>query len=269
MSVDNDIYERMSDRWWGDDSFLTLLRTGLNRGRFAYFERVLCDRLALDPRALRVLDIGCGGGLLAEEFAKLGCKVTGIDPSTSSVAVAREHADRSRLAIEYVAGTGEALPFGDQSFDVAYCCDVLEHVADVERVIAETARVLRPGGVYLYDTINRTPESKLVAIKMLQDWSPTAIIPRGVHDWKRFIRPRELDRVLTRNGLAGMEITGLGPRASPWRLLKTILSLKRGKTTYAEAGAAFDVGVLSSTRQSYMGWALRTGGAVESGKGGA
>src|SRR5882724_7864465 len=102
----------------------------LNPARFGYMRRVLTEELHLTPTDLRVLDVGCGGGLLAEEFARLGCAVTGVDPSQESLAAAREHAAAQGLAIGYQRSTGEALPCAADSFDVVYCCDVLEHVDD-------------------------------------------------------------------------------------------------------------------------------------------
>src|SRR5207302_6359910 len=95
-----------------------------------------------DPRGLRVLDVGCGGGLLAEEFAGLGCEVVGVDPSEGSLEVAREHARDRDLEIRYIRARGEQLPFGDEEFGAVYCCDVLEHVDDVAAAVTEAARVL-------------------------------------------------------------------------------------------------------------------------------
>src|SRR2546429_1247813 len=132
MPVDNTIYDRPGDLWWSDDGPLSAIRTALNPGRMDYFGRVFAD-LRIDPRSRTVLDIGCGGGLLAEELARLGARVTGVDPSAASLAVARAHAEGGGLAIRYLSGRGEALPLPDASFDIACCCDVLEHVRDLER----------------------------------------------------------------------------------------------------------------------------------------
>jgi 2-polyprenyl-6-hydroxyphenyl methylase/3-demethylubiquinone-9 3-methyltransferase len=191
--------------------------------------------LRLAPVGLHVLDIGCGGGLLAEEFARLGCIVMGVDPSEESLVAARAHAADQGLAIGYQCALGEALPFGDASFDVVYCCDVLEHVDDVPQVIAETARVLRPGGTYLYDTINRTLRSRLIVIESLQEWQWTALMPPGLHDWKLFIRPAELQRELVRHGLVPGGLTGLKPRANPLRLVRALRRRQRGLLTHAAA----------------------------------
>src|SRR3954469_1125281 len=144
MPVDNQLYDTMADSWWDEGGFLHVLR-GLNPARFGYMRRVLVEELGIDPRGRKTLDVGCGGGILAEELARLGCEVTGVDPSEQSLEAARAHARQEGLAIDSRRATGEALPFPDATFELAYCCDVLEHVTDLRRVVAEIARVLRPG----------------------------------------------------------------------------------------------------------------------------
>ena len=138
MVIDNQIYSRLADTWWTDESVLCLLRMHVNPCRFAYFREVLGERLGIDPRGCRVLDIGCGGGFLTEEFARLGCRVVGIDPSEASLETVREHAAAAGLDIEYRQSFAEQLPFDDGQFDIICCCDVLEHVRDLSAVIAET-----------------------------------------------------------------------------------------------------------------------------------
>jgi 2-polyprenyl-6-hydroxyphenyl methylase/3-demethylubiquinone-9 3-methyltransferase len=262
MPVDNTVYDRMADGWWDEGGFLHAL-AALNPARFGYMRRVLVEELRLAPVGLRVLDIGCGGGLLAEEFARLGCAVTGVDPSEESLAAARAHAASQALAIEYQCARGEALPVADASFDVAYCCDVLEHVTDLGEVIRETARVLRPGGTYLYDTINRTLQSRLIVIKLLQEWSWTALMPPRLHDWNMFIRPAELRRELERHGLAPGGLTGLKPRASPLRLIRALRRRKRGLLSYAAAVREMDLGESPDTSVSYIGYARKPGPTAE------
>ena len=256
MPVDNGVYDRMADSWWDEAGFLHVL-AALNPARFGYMRRVITEELALAPAGLYVLDVGCGGGLLAEEFARLGCSVVGVDPSEASLAAARAHAAGQGLAIDYQRATGEALPFADASFDIVYCCDVLEHVADLGQVIAETARVLKPGSTYLYDTINRTPQSRLIMIMLLQEWPWTAMMPPGLHDWRMFIRPSELRRALERHGLVPGCLTGLKPRANPVRLVRALRRLKRGRLTYAAAVREMDVGESSDTSVSYIGYARK------------
>jgi len=260
VPIDNAMYDRLG--WWDDDTPLAGLRTGINPARFGYFRGVLVDRLGVDPKGLRALDIGCGGGLLAEEFARLGCRVTGVDPSEESIAAARDHARESGLDIEYRVAPGEELPFAEESFDIVYCCDVLEHVDDLGRVVAETARVLVPGGIYFYDTINRTRKSWLVMIKLAQEWHATSFTEPDLHDWDMFIRPPELHRMMERSGMANAEVVGLAPAGNPIALIGALRQRKRGEISHAEMGrrtkvkASRDAGVL------YAGYGVKTAGAL-------
>lgn len=248
----------MADSWWDESGFLHAL-AALNPARFGYMRRVLVEELRLAPVSLHVLDIGCGGGLLAEEFARLGCAVMGVDPSEESVVAAQTHAASQGLTIEYQCATGEALPFADETFDVIYCCDVLEHVSDWRQVIAESARVLRPQGTYFYDTINRTPQSRLIVIKLLQEWRWTALMPPRLHDWKLFIRPAELRRELEHRGLVPGGLTGLKPRANPLRVIRALRWRKRGLLSYAAAVREMDLGERPDTSVSYIGYARKPG----------
>lgn len=257
MPADNTIYNRPGDIWWDEDEPLSMLRTMLNPGRFGYFRRALTERLGLDPRGKATLDLGCGGGLLAEEFARLGCAVTGVDPSAPSLAIARAHAAASGLAIDYREGSGEALPFADAAFDIVYCCDVLEHVADPDRVVAEIARVLKPGGVFLYDTINRTPLSNLLLITIAQEWRPTRIVPPDLHDWRQFITPSELRAALARHGLAHRETVGLKPAAGLLAMVRDILRQRRGLISFGELGRRIAAEPSKDLSVSYMGYVVK------------
>jgi len=254
--LDNAVYDRMADSWWDEAGFLHSL-AALNPARFGYMRRVLVEELRVSPQRLRILDIGCGGGLLAEEFARLGCVVTGVDPSAESLAAARKHAMSEGLAIRYQCARGEALPFADASFDAAYCCDVLEHVNDLSRVIGETARVLRPRGTYFFDTINRTFLSWLIMIKLLQEWRWTGLMPPRLHDWHKFIRPAELRRELTHQGLVPGGMTGLRPRANVLRQLRALRRRKRGLISYAAAFREMDIAESPGLSVSYIGFARR------------
>ena len=257
MPVDNELYNRMSDTWWDENEVFSTLLLWLNPVRFGYFRRILLEQLKVEPRGMETLDVGCGGGLLAEEFARLGCRVTGIDPSERSLATARAHAQQSGLDITYLAGVGEQLPFADAAFDLVYCCDVLEHVGNLERVISEIARVLKPGGIFLYDTINRTPLSRLILVKMAQEWPATRFMPPNLHDWQQFIKPRELISLMRSNGLANQDLKGMTPAANPITILRTLLKRNRGEISYAEAGKILRWRQSNNLLGSYMGYALK------------
>ena len=210
MRNDLSIYDKVADRWWSDE--VRWLRTLRNMvpGRLAWFDR------HIDWAGKAVLDLGCGGGFMAEALAARGAIVTGIDPAAEAIAAARSHAQAGGLDIRYDVGVGEALPHDAGAFDAVVCVDVLEHVADLRRVLAEVARVLRPGGVFLFDTINRNPLSRLVTITMAED--VLRILPRGTHDPALFIKPAELRAAMAQAGLTPGPITGLGPRGVNRRL---------------------------------------------------
>jgi 2-polyprenyl-6-hydroxyphenyl methylase/3-demethylubiquinone-9 3-methyltransferase len=258
VPADNDIYRQPGDIWWDEHQPLHALRACLNPARLEYFAATFAAR-GLDPAGKVVIDVGCGGGLMAEEIARLGAVVIGVDPAAPAIAVARAHAGRSGLAIDYRVGPGERLPAGDGCADVVYCLDVLEHVADVDAVIRETARVLKPGGLYLFDTINRTWLSKLIAIKLGQEWPVTAWMPPGLHDWAQFITPAELGRCLARHRLRPHGLAGMAPRRSPVALLRLLRQVRQGKLSYADLGHQAPFGLTRNLRISYLGHAIKDG----------
>jgi 2-polyprenyl-6-hydroxyphenyl methylase/3-demethylubiquinone-9 3-methyltransferase len=205
----------------------------------------------------RVLDVGCGGGLLAEEVARLELLVTGVDPSQKSLVTAHRHATRSDLRIDYVAGTGERLPFADGAYEIVICCDVLEHVDSPAGVIGEIARVLKPNGVFFYDTINRTPLSKLVVIKLFQDWRLTSCAPANLHDWGKFIKPIELQEMMAQHGLQNRVVYGMQPAANPIDAVRNIRKCKRGEISYGELGRRMKMRLAADLSISYIGWAVK------------
>jgi len=252
MSVDNAIYDRDAAQWWSDESHLALLHC-LNPARVRYLLEVLRPGCTL-------LDIGCGGGLLSEVLAAQGFRVCGIDPSAGSIEAARRHADETGLDIAYHVGTGERLPFDGESFDAVCCCDVLEHVDDLDEVVGEAARVLRPGGVFVYDTINRTWLSWLLMVKLVQDWLEVA--PKGLHAWEKFIKPGELAAKLERHGVQSRRVVGLSPPLDPLssiRRLGAFRKLRRGELSYGDLAdeIVFETSRLKS--MSYMGHAVKSG----------
>jgi 2-polyprenyl-6-hydroxyphenyl methylase / 3-demethylubiquinone-9 3-methyltransferase len=256
MPVDNAIYTAPGDIWWDEKQPLSSLRTAINPGRIGYLRRVLRETGCPIPGA-RALDVGCGGGLMAEEVARMGFAVTGVDPAAAAIDVAADHAKRSGLDIAYHVAPGEHLPLDDRSFDLVYCCDVLEHVEDLNRVISESARVLRPGGVYFFDTINRTGASKFLMIKLFQEWPVTAWMPRDLHAWDRFIKPEELTHVLADSGLDVAGTTGLAPSAPPPKLLLDLARLRLGSFTYGEFGRRNIFHETSDLTVLYAGYAVK------------
>jgi 2-polyprenyl-6-hydroxyphenyl methylase / 3-demethylubiquinone-9 3-methyltransferase len=198
------------------------------------------------------------GGFLTEAFAHLGSAVVGVDPSEVSIATARAHAQAARLAIEYLVGAGEQLPFPSNDFDLVTCCDVLEHVNDLDAVVGEIARVLKPGGVFCYDTVNRTWQSKLLAIKIVQEWRVTRIIDFRLHDWTMFITPQELLALFACHGFHNHALVGLRPNiGQPLALLRDVWRLKRGALSYGELGRHVRAVEGGSLRLSYMGYATK------------
>jgi 2-polyprenyl-6-hydroxyphenyl methylase/3-demethylubiquinone-9 3-methyltransferase len=257
QTIDNDIYNRIPNSWWSDDSFMALLRNAINPPRFLYFKEAIIQRFGLNPAGLKVLDVGCGGGLLAEEFSKLGCEVTGVDQSLPTLATANAHAQSHNLQIRYVHGSADSLPFDAESFDVVCCCDVLEHVDSIDAVIADISRVLKRGGLFFFDTINRTLRSNLLAIKAAQEWKLTRFVPRNVHVWDKFIRPAELAAALHAQSFREVEFAGLSPRGNPLPILTSFLKLKLGQLNFAQFGKSITLQRSRDTSISYMGFAVR------------
>jgi 2-polyprenyl-6-hydroxyphenyl methylase/3-demethylubiquinone-9 3-methyltransferase len=255
MPVDNELYDRLAHSWWDEEAWLNLLRSSLNPARFSYLREAV-QRQGIEPGDATALDVGCGGGLLAEEVARLGFGVTGVDPSAPSLATARAHAAGEGLEIEYVEGRGEALPVRDAAFDLVFCCDVLEHVDDVAAVLREVRRALRPGGLFVYDTINRTVISKLVVIKLMQEWDSTRVVDPGLHDHAMFIKPRELQRELRAAGLEPRGSEGMSGMASAVSFIRLMRARRRGELTMREFAARTRMRRSRDRSVSYVGHAV-------------
>jgi 2-polyprenyl-6-hydroxyphenyl methylase / 3-demethylubiquinone-9 3-methyltransferase len=255
--IDNDFYDADGYRWWQSDSPLYLIQSSVNPARIGYFKKALFDELRLDPRGRAALEVGCGGGILCEEIARMGFGVTGIDPSEHSLQIASAHAKASGLQIRYENGTGEALPYRDYSFDVVFCCDVLEHVRDMPKVVSEISRVLRPGGVFCYDTLNRTLLSKLVAINISQVWKRWALAPPGLHVWEMFIKPAEMEACLAHNDLEWRQHRGMDINVSFLTYLRYLRKRAKGLLTYKDIGEKVSLVESSHMQIIYMGHAIK------------
>ncbi len=258
--MDNAVYSVRGDEWWQPDSAFYQMRVFLNPVRVAYAKRTLIEDAGIDPRATSALDVGSGGGFLTEEIARMGFETTGVDPSARSVEAAAAHARENDLNIRYRTGAGESLPFANGSFGVVFCCDVLEHVRDLEKVMSEVSRVLKPGGVFCYDTFNRTWLSHLAAIEISQAWRPWAFMPPDLHVWRMFIKPGEMKSLLRQNGLEWKEHRGLRPDVPIPRLLGYLRKRARGEWTYAELAAKVRMVESRLTAVMYMGYAVKNSG---------
>jgi 2-polyprenyl-6-hydroxyphenyl methylase / 3-demethylubiquinone-9 3-methyltransferase len=255
--IDNTLYDSERESWWQPDSALFMIQCSLNPARLAYARRKLFEELRLDPAGKTALEVGCGGGMLCEEIARLGFQATGIDPSERSLQIARDHARSGSLQISYQKGIGEALPFPDGAFDAVFCCDVLEHVRDLPRVVSEISRVLEPGGVFCYDTINRTLRSKLVAINISQVWKRWAFLPENLHVWEMFIRPAEMKQLLGDNNLAWQEHRGLEPSLPMISVLRYLRRRARGELSFRDLGAKLHMVETGNTGMMYLGYAIK------------
>ena len=255
--MDNGVYSDQSETWWRDDSPFYQMKVAFNPVRVAYARRVVFDMLKINPRGRQALEVGSGGGYITEEIARMGFDATGVDPSERSVQAAAGHAAASGLPIRYALGNGESLPFAAGTFDAVFCCDVLEHVRDLPKVMGEIARVMKPGAAFIYDTINRTWLSKLVAIKIGQTWKRWAFMPANLHAWEMFIKPRELKALFARNGLTWKEHRGMRPNVPILNALRYLRKRAKGDWTYQDLGRKIQLIEGRSTAVMYMGYAVK------------
>lgn len=199
----------MAQDWWDPRGSSAMLHR-LNPVRLRYIREQTDRHFDVDPASFtpltgkRALDVGCGAGLLAEPLARLGAQVTAIDAAAENIAVARDHARVAGLTIDYRVGGVEALA-GEQ-LDLVTCLEVIEHVADPSAFVAGLARALADDGLLIVSTPNRTPMSRLAMITLAEG---TGRIPRGTHDWNRFITPEELGEMLSAAGLVVRDTRGI------------------------------------------------------------
>lgn len=239
MTIDNRYYDDLGDAWWDPDGPMGLLLR-MNRFRYRYFRKVLGD-----PKGARLLDVGCGGGFLSEPFAAEGADVYGLDLSPGAAATARGHAARRGLRLRVVGGRAECVPFPAGVFDAVLLADVLEHLEDFRRALAESFRVLKPGGKVVYETANRTLLSRIGAIWLMERIFRK--IPAHSHDWRMFIRPAELVQALEACGFQNRALKGLALKGGvPGFVLRSLT----GRDPWL-----FEVG--GDTRVNYLGYAVK------------
>ncbi len=216
-------FERLASEWWDPHGKFRPLHK-FNPLRIGYIKDQLCLYFGRDAKSadalkgLRILDIGCGGGLLSEPMTRLGADVTGVDPSPVNIEVAGLHARQSGLAIDYRAATAEDLAAAGESFDVVLNMEVVEHVADVEAFVGACAAMVRPGGLMVVATINRTLKAlglAIIGVEYILRW-----LPRGTHRFDKLVRPEELQSALEAGGLQLIDETGVAynPLTDRWSL---------------------------------------------------
>ncbi len=215
-------FSELAEQWWDPTGKFKPLHK-FNPVRLAHIRERVLEHFDLDGtrrfpfKGLEILDIGCGGGLLCEPMARLGGSVTGADASERNIAIAKIHAEQSDLKINYLATTAEELAAGGRQFDVVLNMEVVEHVADVPLFLKSCSDLMKPGGIMFVATINRTAKAYALAIigaEYVLKW-----LPRGTHDFSRFLTPDEITSVLKRNGLSLRDRTGLSfsPLHDRWR----------------------------------------------------
>lgn len=223
-------FEAMAGEWWDPDGKFKPLHM-MTPCRLSYAVAQIAAQHGRDPKSLRpfeglrILDIGCGGGLLSEPMARLGAQVVGADAAERNIPVARLHAEQMGLEIDYRVTTAEALVEAGEHFDAVLNMEVVEHVPDPQAFLDACAALVRPVGLMIISTINRNPKSWLVAIigaERIMRW-----LPKGTHDWARFVTPDELTAMLGRAGLEPVDAKGFvfNPLAWEWRISERDLSV--------------------------------------------
>ena len=216
-------FAEQAESWWDPEGTFRALHR-INPARLGFIRQHLTAHFHRDPSSMRpfdgltLLDIGCGGGLVAEPMARLGFAVTGIDAGVEAIDVARTHTEAMGLAIDYRVSIAESIAETSRQFDTVLALEVIEHVADPSEFFSAVGTLVRPGGFFIGATLNRTPRSFVLAIvgaEYIFRW-----LPPGTHDWRKFLRPSEFVLGLRRNGLVATQLAGLvyDPRRGDWLL---------------------------------------------------
>jgi 2-polyprenyl-6-hydroxyphenyl methylase / 3-demethylubiquinone-9 3-methyltransferase len=218
-------FSRIAGEWWDPTGKFAPLHR-LNPLRIGYIRDRAAQHWQRDPlsgvplQGLSLLDIGCGGGLLSEPMARLGAQVTGVDAAARNIRVAAQHAGKQGLDIDYRQGAAEALAASGSQFDIVLALEIVEHVADVPLFLKSCGQMVKPGGLLFLSTLNRTAKAWALAIaggEYILRW-----LPRGTHDWKKFLKPSEVVNGLDAAGIAAQEIVGVvySPLSRAWSLSK-------------------------------------------------
>jgi len=212
IKTEVDKFSALADAWWDPEGDFRPLHL-INPERIRYIQKHISTHFKLSPRptkplqGLSLLDVGCGGGLLSEPLARLGLSVNGIDASDQNIEVATQHADESKLTINYRVGTPEKLTSKMDKFDVVLALEVLEHVQNMDHFIDATSALVKPGGLIFFSTLNRTIQSFLLAkigAEYILRW-----LPKGTHQWSKFVRPSEVAAAMKKCCMEILDIKGL------------------------------------------------------------
>lgn len=239
-------FRALAEEWWDPEGKFRPLHK-FNPVRLEYIRDEACahfrrDRASLTPLSgLSVLDVGCGGGLLCEPLARLGASVTGVDAVARNIEIARTHAETAGVDVHYQAATVEELVAEKRQFDIVLNMEVVEHVADVNAFLAACSAVVADGGLMFFATLNRTAKAfglAIVGAEYVLGW-----LPRGTHDWRKFVRPSELTRALAAAGIEVSDLTGVtfNPLTGQWSLNRRDLDVNyMGTGVRAASRAAGD-----------------------------
>ena len=257
--IDNEVYNRSSDQWRNEEHYLNLLDTIIQPVRFTYLQDVISERFEAIAPPVKALDIGCGGGFMSEDLAQSGYEVTGLDQSEATLQHARRHAQEQGIQINYRQGRAELLPYADETFDLVCVCDVLEHVDDLKKTIYEAGRVLKPGGIVFFDTINRTLLSRLSVIDIAQNVPLTAFMEKNVHVWNKLIKPKELIALFQETDLTPGTFRGIGPERNPFAIVYGLIVGKLRNKSGSQLAGVMKMKQIPSLAMHYMGYGVKNG----------
>lgn len=219
-------FHKLAEEWWKPDGKFRVAHK-FNAARRDYIVSRIARHLGRNAGSedalagVRILDVGCGAGLLSEPLAKYGAEVVGVDPTARNIEIARWHAAQQGLSIDYRHGLAEHVLESGERFDVVINAEVVEHVADPRQLMTDCGDLVKPGGLLFVATLNRTARAFLLAIvgaEYVLGW-----LPKGTHDWTRFLRPDEIRRMIRRSGLRVTEVVGMtySPLADRWRVSRS------------------------------------------------
>ena len=220
VKQEENIFDKLSNEWWKTDGSFSALHT-YNFVRIKYIKEVLKKNEKKNLGNLKILDIGCGGGILTEPLARLGAQVTGVDENENAIRVAIDHAKKSKLKIQYKRMSFDKINF-DEKFDIILCMEVLEHLNNIDMLITKVKELLNPKGIFIGSTINKTISSFFLAIFLAENI--LNIVPKKTHSWKKFIKPNNLKKRLILSDFEDINFQGVifNPLKNSWKVIKNV-----------------------------------------------